>query len=206
MKPKIGIITRYGKTENQNEILYTYKEIIKKIKKSNGIPIGINILDKEDINDLKIIDGIILQGGDTYTEEEIEIVKYAYEKDIPLLGICQGMQIMGVATCGEIYKISNHNKKNIRNAHNVLINKKSKLHEILKKENITVNSRHNYAIKRTTLEISGHSEDNIIESIEYTNKKFFIGIEWHPESLENEESKLIFDYFIKKASVKNDYK
>ena len=74
------------------------------------------------------------------------------------------------------------------------------------KENITVNSRHNYAIKRTTLEISGHSEDNIIESIEDTNKKFFIGIEWHPESLENEESKLIFDYFIKKASVKNDYK
>lgn len=206
MKPIIGIITRYGKTENQNKILYTYKEIIEKVKRSNGIPIGINILNKEDIINLKIAHGIILQGGDTYREEEIEIVKYAYEKDIPLLGICQGMQIMGIATCGEIYKISNHNKTNTKKAHQIQINKNSKLYEILKKEKITVNSRHNYAIKRTTLTTSSYSEDKIIESIEAKNKKFFIGVEWHPESLENEESKQLFDYFIKKASEKNDNK
>lgn len=206
MKPIIGIINRYGKTENENEILYTYKEIIKKIKELNGIPIGINILDEKDINNLKIVNGIILQGGDTYKEEEIEIVKYAYEKNIPILGICQGMQIMGIAACGEIYKVKNHNKKNIKKVHKVIINKNTKLYEILKEKQIIVNSRHSYAIKKTTLEISGKTEDNIIEAIEDKSKDFFIGIEWHPESLEDKNSKQLFEYFIRKADEKYDYK
>lgn len=202
MKPIIGIINREENLQSGNKILYSYKEIIKKIKESGGIPIGINILEEKDIEDLKLVDGIILQGGNTYNEEEIKIVKYAYKKDIPLLGICQGMQIMGIATCAEIKEIKNHMKPKINKVHKININKKSKIYEILKKEKITVNSRHNYAIKNTTLNISGYSEDNIIEIIEDKSKKFFIGLEWHPESLDNEDSKNIFEYFIKKAGEK----
>ena len=96
----------------------------------------------------------------------------------------------------EIYNIKNHNKKYIDEVHEVVIKKKSKIYEILKKEKIKVNSRHNYAIKNTTLEISGISDDNVIEVIEDKTKTFFIGIEWHPESLNNEDSRLIFNYFI----------
>lgn len=199
MKPIIGIVTRYKKLEN-NEIMYCYKQIIDKIIESNGIPIGINLSEKckEQLN---IINGIILQGGDDYSQEEIEIVKYAYKKDIPILGICQGMQIMGIAACGELVEIKNHMKKNIDKAHIIKINKNSKIYEIIKKQVIIVNSRHNYAIKNTTLQISS-ATDNIIESIEDKNKKFFIGVQWHPESLNNDDSKKLFDYFIKKASVK----
>ncbi len=195
MKPIIGIINREEILPSGNKILYSYKEIIKKIEESNGIPIGINILNKKDIENIKLANGIILQGGDTYIEEEIEIVKYAYKKDIPILGICQGMQIMGIATCGELYKTKNHNKK----THNIIIKNNTKIYEILKKNNIKVNSRHNYAIKNTTLEISGKSNDNTIEIIEDKTKKFFIGIQWHPESLNNNDSKKIFDYFINKS-------
>lgn len=196
MKPIIGIINRKEKSKSGNKILYTYEEISNKINKSNGIPIGIN----PDLQSIKLVNGIILQGGNEFDKNEIEIVKYAYENNIPLLGICLGMQIMGFATCASEYEIENHMKPNINNAHEVILKKESKIYKILKKEKITVNSRHNYQIKNTTLEITGISENNSIEVIEDKSKDFFIGIQWHPESLENIESKRLFDYFIEKAS------
>lgn len=192
MKPLIGIINRQETLESGNKIEYCYKEIINKIIKSNGIPLGISIVNIEDT--LNIIDGIIIQGGNTYNEKELEIIKYAYNNDIPLLGICQGMQMIGLIN-GELRKIKNHN----HTTHNVFIKNNTKLYEILKKEKITVNSRHNYALVKTNHQISGISEDDIIEAIEDKEKKFFIGVEWHPESLNNEDSNNLFDYFIKKS-------
>ena len=200
MKPLIGIIEKEGLSSTKKKITYTYKEILGKIINSNGIPIGIV---PQQINEtLNIIDGIILQGGDDYIKEEIELVKYAYKNDIPLLGICLGMQTIGIAMNGTIKKVYNHMKPNIKNVHDVYIKKDSKIYEILNKEKITVNSRHNYALIKTSLDITGYSTDNIIEVIEDKTKKFFIGLQWHPESLEDENSKKIFDYFIKKASEK----
>lgn len=190
MNPIIGIINREETLKSGNKIEYCYKEIINKIIKSEGIPIGITIKNIEKIIDK--LDGILIQGGDTFNEKEIDLIKYAYNKDIPLLGICQGMQLMGLTKNGKIKQIENHNNK----THNIKIKKDSKIYEILKKENIIVNSRHKYALTNTTLQISGISDDNIIEIIEDKNKKFFIGVEWHPESLENEDSDNLFNYFI----------
>lgn len=195
MKPIIGIINKNSILPSGNKILYSYKEIVNKIIKSNGIPIGINIENTDIKEILNITDGIILQGGDDYTEKEIELIKYAYEKDIPLLGICLGMQTIAIALGGKIKKIDNHMKLN-KDTHEVYLKKDSKIYKILNKEKITVNSRHNFAVKDTNLDITGYSSDNIIEVIEDKNKKFFIGVEWHPESLENEDSKKLFDYFV----------
>lgn len=196
MKPVIGIINRKAILNNKTKILYEYEEISKIIKQLNGIPIGIN----PNIEELKLVNGIILQGGDEYEQKELEIIKYAYEFDIPLLGICLGMQIMGLCTCGLEERIFNHMKPNIDKVHEVYIKKDSKIYEILKKEKIIVNSRHNYQIKNTTLEVSGYSNDDVIEVIEDKNKNFFIGIQWHPESLNNIDTIKIFNYFIEKAS------
>ena len=194
MKPIIGIINRKEKLQSGTKILYTYEEISNKIKEK-GIPIGIN----PDLDEIKLVNGIILQGGDKFDEKEIEIVKYAYKNDIPLLGICLGMQIMAFWAGAKEYNVENHMKPNINNVHEVILKKDSKIYEILQKEKIIVNSRHNYQIKNTTLEISGISSDNIIEIIEDKTKNFFIGIQWHPESLNNIDSKRIFEYFIEKA-------
>ena len=195
MKPIIGIINRKEKLESNNKILYTYEEIAKIIEKLNAIPIGIN----PNIESVKLVDGIILQGGDEYDEKEIEIVKYAYENDIPLLGICLGMQVIGIWSGGIEEKTKSHMKPGINNVHDVYIKKDSKIYEILKKEKITVNSRHNYQIKKPTLQVSGKSEDGVIEIIEDKSKKFFIGIQWHPESLNNIDTINLFDHFIRKG-------
>lgn len=94
-----------------------------------------------------------------------------------------------------IKKVNNHRiSKDI--CHKITINKNSILFKILNKEEIMVNSLHSFAISNTSLDISAYSSDGIIEAVESKNRKFFLGIQWHPELLDYEYSKKIFNYFI----------
>ena len=71
-------------------------------------------------------------------------------------------------------------------------------YEILHVEEILVNSRHDNYVYETELVCSARSEEGVMEAIEDKSKKFFMGFQWHPESLENDEnSKKIFDEFLK---------
>ena len=81
--------------------------------------------------------------------------------------------------------------------HNVLIDKKSLLYSILNKDIISVNSRHKSVIKNTSDLVCAYSDD-VIEAIEDCNKKFYLGLQWHPENLYNTDinSRKIFDYFV----------
>lgn len=143
----------------------------------------------------KLCDGFILQGGNHYTELEIEMVKYLYEQNIPTLGICLGMQMMGIMN-GHLELIGNnlHQSKE-KYVHEIIINKNSKLYSILKQEKIWVNSRHMEHITSTNLNIVAYALDGTIEAVEDQNKKFFIGVQWHPESIMDENSKKIFKTF-----------
>ncbi|MBP3920500.1 MAG: gamma-glutamyl-gamma-aminobutyrate hydrolase family protein [Bacilli bacterium] len=194
----IGIICKEDKSFNGHKTLYSYTNIFKKVLESGGYPIGISLLDiKAAKLFLKYVDGIIFSGGDDYTQQELELVKYLYENDIPTLGICLGMQTMAVAFNGSLSLVKGHNNTN----HEVILNKNSKIYEIIGKEKITVNSRHNYKVENTNLNVTGKSD--VIEVIEDKDKQFFIGVEWHPESLDNTDTKKLFDYFVN-VRKKND--
>lgn len=187
----IGVLLR-----DSNDKYILNKEIKKVIDSYNKICISIypNSLDQlKKVS--KLCDGFILQGGSDYSDIEIEMVKYLYDNDIPTLGICLGMQMMGVMN-GNLNLIgnSNHQKENDY-VHEITIDKNSKLYSILNKEKILVNSRHNECINNTSLDIVAYSKDGVIEAIEDKNKKFFIGVQWHPESIIDENSKKLFDYF-----------
>jgi putative glutamine amidotransferase len=108
------------------------------------------------------------------------------------------MQIMALAFNGDLEYINNNTHISNKNyVHNINIMKNSKLGSIINKENILVNSRHKEYITKTDLNIVAYSSDGLIEAIEDTDKKFFIGVQWHPESLKNDlYSKLLFDAFI----------
>ena len=196
----IGIIGR----KNDDKITFN-KEIIDVIKKYDFIPLGIivdfeNNSDNEFIKTKPLIDlcsGIILQGGSDYYDIDIIITKYLHKNNIPTLGICLGMQTMAMAFNGNMGDINNHKSDKLY-VHNVDINKDSKLYDILKKDKIIVNSRHKSYIINTDLKVSGQA--NIIEAIEDNAKDFFIGVQWHPETLMDENSILLFNNFF--SSIK----
>ena len=195
--PIIGIITRKSLSYEKHKTSIVYKDIEKCITENGGICIGITLNHnyKELIN---ICDGIIFQGGDDFEKFDLVALEYIYEIDKPVLGICLGMQLMGVLFDGKLIDIENHKKKNSY-AHSVTINKNSKLYNIYKKNILKVNSRHKSIIKNTSLKISAISNDGYIEAIEDSNKKFFIGIQWHPESMVSYDDiqNNIFKYFVK---------
>ena len=192
----IGIVTREYKSEEGHDIDVIYSDIVSAIYKNGGTPLGIVLNDnyKELID---ICDGIVFQGGDSFEEYDKRALKYAYEVDKPVLGICLGMQLMGILFNGTMIDIIGH-KKILNYAHSININKNSILYDILKTDYIKVNSRHKSVIKNTKLLVSALSNDGYIEAIEASDRKFFLGVQWHPENMidYDEKQNSIFKYFI----------
>lgn len=200
---KIGIILRDDYNLEFRKIKKFNSELIDKFSDFLivSIPINFNNDAISEFNKYKelidMCDGFILQGGSTFYPIDLVICKYLYDKNIPTLGICLGMQIMGVTLNGEFSynKLLNHKSNNLY-VHKVIINKNSKLYSILQCDEIDVNSRHVDYIISTDLNVSGLSNDGIIEAIEDNTKKFFIGVQWHPESIDDEISNKLFKAFI----------
>ena len=195
-KPIIGIITRKDVSDEKHDINIIYDDIINGIISNGGIPIGITLYsDYKEVID--ICDGIIFQGGDEFERYDLEVLKYIYDINKPVLGICLGMQLMGCLFDGVMIDIDNHKKK-LDYVHEVSIKRSSKLYNIFKTDIIKVNSRHKSIIKNTTLDIVGISNDGYIEAIECSNKKFFIGVQWHPESMLKYDKKQnnLFKFFV----------
>jgi len=193
----IGIIMR-NFHENNKKFVGTRKDLFRKLYDYNIKVIGIPV-DNDYIKTIELVnecDGIILSGGDNFIEQDFLLVKYLHKNNIPTLGICLGMQTM--ARCFsdlEEVDVVNH-KLSDSNGHYINIYKDTLLYKIMKTDRIFVNSRHKSAIIDTNLCISSRAEDNIIEAVEDSEKKFFLGVEWHPESLADLYSKKLFDYFI----------
>ena len=194
---KVGIIIREFEENNIN-FIGTRKDLFNTLNKFDvsiiGIPVNIE-LDKV-IDAIKLCDGIILSGGSNFYDNDFKIVEYLYKNNIPTLGICLGMQCMAeYFNNKKEIKVDNHYSKDLY-VHKVKINKKSLLYKIINKEEIMVNSRHHDAVPFTDMDISATSPDGVIEGVEMPNHKFFVGVQWHPESIDDTNSYQLFKYFI----------
>lgn len=166
-----------------------------------GIPINIGVEKIKNIIDA--CDGVVLSGGDSFIDNDYLLVDYLYQKNIPTLGICLGMQSMAKCfSATEEINVLNHLSNELY-VHYINISENSLLYKILNSKKILVNSRHKSAIIETKLDVSARSNDGIIEAVEDNTKDFFLGLEWHPESINDENSKKIFDYFINVINKKN---
>ena len=156
---------------------------------------------------LDYIDGMLFPGGNKFTPYDRYLLERCIEKDIPVLGICLGMQMMSCFK-KDVNLIKNETNINHKQesdeelTHKVRIKKDTLLYEIIGSEEIMVNSFHNYhALENNLFNVCAISEDNIIEGIELNDKKFVLGIQWHPEiSYEFDlNSKKIIDEFIRRC-------
>lgn len=193
----IGIIIR-SFNENNKYFIGTREDLFNAFYNYDvnviGIPIDINFNKIKNIVDM--CDGIVLSGGDNFTQNDFLLVDYIHKKNIPTLGICLGMQSMAkYFSNNEEIDIPNHLSNN-KYVHYINVDNNSLLYRILNREKIFVNSRHKSAIVDTLLFVSAKSDDDVIEAVEDKTKKFFVGVEWHPESLDDENSKKLFEYFI----------
>ncbi len=223
---KIGIVLRYSKLDNGRDVLYLSERLRRTVQKAGGFVIPIvqvqdvnynstkynefdELLEEEKKNIdyyLNMVDGVIFPGGHKVTPFDKYILNRCVELDKKVLGICLGMQLISSYNkefktyLNNTYIDHDQEDDNIL-THKVLINKESKLYEIIGLEEIPVNSYHDYHIEDITddLSVSALSEDGFIEGVEIPSKTFIMGIQWHPEiSYEFDiNSKKIIDYFIK---------
>ncbi len=225
MLPVIAVIPSF------NEGCYTLSDAYIKAISSYAIPVIIPY----ETNFKHIsenIDGVLLTGGGDpdpalWGEKPIkecgmickerdrfekEIILSAYEKNIPLLGICRGAQMIAASLGGTLlqdikacYPDKNEHMQTASRhcpTHIILLNYASLLYTISEKHYNKVNSFHHQAIDNIPpgFIISAVSEDGITEAIECPLKSFFMGVQWHPESMPDDKTqKKLFSAFIKAA-------
>lgn len=215
MKPVIGVTV--WKEEKDSNIYEKVNEWnLKAIEDYGGIPVMLHITSNDEIIEgyIKILDGIYFTGGGDinpllYNEEpikelgnveydrdefEMKLYRKAAEKNIPILGVCRGMQVMNVAEGGTIYQdlysqrpgTKGHSNKYVfegKEQHTVSIEENSKLFEILNETEIKTNSYHHQAVNdlADSYVATAFAKDGVVECIESKKLKYAIGIQWHPE-------------------------
>lgn len=232
IKPIIGIVSKPNRFDIkilQSQIIY--EPVRCAVLKNGGLTIGIlptqktdkfyegevrvdnTILidsEKRDLHQLiDMCDGIILEGGLSSASYEYEVAKYAIENDIPLLGICAGFNNIIRAMNGKVFQEKDnirHNREDGKIAHKNIIKENTMLFEILKRREVEVNSLHTFFAKDeniNNLEICAYSDDGYVEGVELKDKKFCLGVKWHPElMLNNENMNNIFKRFIEACKGK----
>lgn len=151
------------------------------IKKKQALKLDVNL--KRDIFEMKIIDG-------------------AVKNHIPLLGICRGLQIVNVYFKGSLIPDLRSNNANSHSScdgvdgiHNLKITGKSCLASIVKSKKGMVNSAHHQSAKKIGkgLKVTATDSNKIVEAIEWKNpvgKPFLLLVQWHPERMKNQSSRL----------------
>ena len=155
---------------------------------------------------IDLCDGFILQGGLYSSNYEIEMAKRIIELDKPLIGICAGFNNILRALGTDVIedKTKSHDIYNKEYRHEVSIIHDTRIYSLINKEKYNVNSIHTMIAPKEKVEgyakISSLSYDGLVESFELDNRKFVIGIKWHPElMLEDEFPDKLFKEFILKC-------
>jgi len=146
------------------------------------------------------------------TAFEIAIVREALSRDMPVLGICGGQQLLNVVLGGtliqhipdEIADALDHEQPNPRTepGHSVRVIEGTLLHRITGRFTMDVNSAHHQAVKDVAkgILVDAIAPDGVVEGIEDPRQRFCLGVQWHPEYAIDPGDALIFTALIEAAS------
>ena len=250
-KPLIGM------TGNHSDIDITLRDVYhQQIVRAGGVPVLIPPVDDIEvvIETLEHLDGLVLTGGADYDpawcgEErspllgninevrdapELMITRLAYNRNIPMLGICRGIQTLATALGGHVaqdiseaknrdseFKTQDslliHSQTEDRpvKTHSITVIEGTKLAEILREQlsivhsplSTSVNSFHHQSVDETgdKFRVSAVAPDGIIEAMESAEERSIIGVQWHPECL-GDDGLPLFQWLVDEATLYNKAK
>lgn len=202
------------------------------IQEVGGVPLFLPYADPHIDQYLDMLDGLVLSGGDSdvnptlygcqdhhplvilkenRTHFEMALVKEALNRDLPILGICRGVQLLNVALGGTLHQhlpddvpgcLAHKQKQpNHQPSHAIHITPGTRLFDLLGVDSIDVNSTHHQAVDKTSphATVNAKAPDGIIEGIEVLEHRFCLGVQWHPEYLETPWDWKIFKAFMEAA-------
>ena len=233
-KPVVGITANVRDTDTGVRLRYCQQ-----VTAAGGVPVIIPPVDDTDtiIETLERIDALLLTGGGDHDprwmgEEpspllgnvnavrdlpELLITRLAFNRQMPILGICRGMQTMAIALGGHVaqdlsmadgyshatHPVS-HSQQESREVqtHTVSIAKDSTLYNIYACEQLHVNSFHHQSVDNTgsLFRAVAWADDGIVEAMESTEHKALLGVQWHPEWL-GEEGRRLFGWLVDEATL-----
>lgn len=204
-----GTLDRYAVSTNYVEAVLA----------ADGIPVVLPPQDGHTATILDTVDGLLLSGGgdiapSQYGDEdlhpktygvhplrdrfELDLLSRANARDLPILCICRGIQVMNVAYGGTLHQdipssgltVHEHRQDECHLptdavSHHVYVEPDSLLSIIYGTDRIGVNSFHHQAIADvgTGLRVAGRAEDGLIEALVDPARSFLLGVQWHPEMM-----------------------
>jgi putative glutamine amidotransferase len=213
---------------------YLKRNYYETVENSGGVALPLPNTKKPELvgRYLALVDGLLISGGNdvdpifygerkkarnlSITRErdlfEIALVRKAKARQIPMLAICRGMQLMNVAFGGSLYQDSrtqpdflDHTLEGsaiYRKKHGVIIEKGSRLFGVIGKRRLMVNTSHHQMVKKVApgFVVTAWSEkDGVVEAVESKDDRSILCVQWHPELMKDRGSKALFDWLIQSA-------
>jgi putative glutamine amidotransferase len=212
MRPSIGMtITQYPQYDGY-KMRRDYSRVI---EMAGGLPFLLPITQNELIEDyLDHIDGLLLSGGNDFAPEyfgelpepvecvfeperdvfELALIRAAWQRKMPILAICRGMQGLNIALGGSIYqdlafagfeRINHRQSEDMKEPSHTVHISDAHLAQLLGTD-IQVNSSHHQAIKRLAEDFlpAATAPDGVIEAmVAKDESRYALGVQWHPETL-----------------------
>ena len=203
------------------------------VTRAGGLPVALPHDPQQAAAYAEALDGLLVTGGDfdvdpslfgasarhrsvttkdRRTAFELALTREAMQRDMALLGICGGQQLLHVALGGaliqhipdEVAEALAHEQPNPRTepGHTVTVAPDTLLHRIVGVAEMPVNSAHHQAAKDAPdgVVINARAADGVIEGIEAVGKRFCLGVQWHPEYAISPADARIFDAFVRAAA------
>jgi putative glutamine amidotransferase len=240
LKPIIGIITKSDPHADSQELprFSILKQYVKAVIRFGG---AVTLIPPQDAEGLKtcfnMINGLLLAGGSDLNVDgnegyishdetkgvdierdraEVQMARMALEKDIPVLGICRGMQLLNLVGGGSICQDISSSIPNalthtsdwraeVRAFHPIEIFPGTMLSSLAdNRTSVQVNGNHHQCVELLGSQMvrSAVAPDGVVEAIECPSRQYFLGIQWHPEWLIEDEEELsvnIFSSFVAAA-------
>jgi len=227
--PVVGITTyvveaRFGAWETDSALVPA--DYVRAVERAGGRPLLVPPSTDGIEETLDALDGVVFSGGpdidpelyehDVHPETtdvtrkrddaELALLRAALERDMPVLAICRGSQLLNVARGGDLVQhlpetLGHDRHKEISGTfsdHSVAIERGTALHELLG-ESSPVKSHHHQGFGRVGegLRVSAHAEDGTPEALEDPAMRFALGVLWHPEA--GEDARL-FEALVREAA------